>query len=622
MRSYPPPLASVNPHLRDRDHLGSRSAAAILIACAVLSVGLYVAVFVTAGRLHTAVRTGAEDLFPVSSLLLEAVAADGRTPAARHAAAAPPFLLLATALFLLYVVALAISPGRWTMRAIAAAVIAGGAFQVLALLSPWMLSTDVYSYAIYGRIFGVYHASPYVDVPAQYPGDPYLPHVFWKYAPSYYGPLWTILSGAAVRLAGEDAAVGVFALRMFAAASALGTALAVTAVAYRSSRDWALTAAVLVGWNPLTVIEGGLSGHNDLLMSFLTACGFLLLATGWPALAVGAILLAGLVKYVALAMIPLVVVFVVRTLQGWRARAGFVARAVLLSATLGWAVLAPTWIGPATLGVATLGAGSDRYTNSLAELVLGELRVLLGETREDTEVPLQFRGWWVATHRPAPLHSGRDERSELIATVEPWTELLVIGVERLGWMRVYAPDLERSAFVPSSAVGPIDRPTRFDDHAGVLARERGPSGSPATMEANRLIRLVGWGAFGAVWLAALVVGTSTLGGLARGWTAALLALFYLGSAWFWPWYVVWALVPAALSPAAAISRLVVLLSWGVLVLYVALGFGETDLWFLQTYRALAVFGAPVALFLLDGSIRWLAAWVRRSIAAAPPAATV
>ena len=62
-------------------------------------------------------------------------------------------------------------------------------------LAPFSLSGDVFSYAFYGRVFAVYGSSPYLDLPGQYPGDPFFEYVFWKYVPSFYGPLWTLISG-------------------------------------------------------------------------------------------------------------------------------------------------------------------------------------------------------------------------------------------------------------------------------------------------------------------------------------------------------------------------------------------------------------------------------------------
>jgi hypothetical protein len=115
-------------------------------------------------------------------------------------------------------------------------------------------------------------------------------------------------------------------------------------------------------------------------------------------------------------------------------------------------------------------------------------------------------------------------------------------------------------------------------------------------------------------VAALAFATNTFGGLVRGWQAICLALYYFVSSWFWPWYLLWSLAAAGLTPGAALSRLTIFLSWGVLLLYGAMGFAETDGWYLQTYRSLAAFGIPLVLILLDGFGRLAVAsgrWARR-----------
>ena len=61
---------------------------------------------------------------------------------------------------------------------------------------PLLFSRDVYSYAFYGRIAGVYHANPYIRTPLEFSGDPLWVFVGpkWVDTPAVYGPLWTMTS--------------------------------------------------------------------------------------------------------------------------------------------------------------------------------------------------------------------------------------------------------------------------------------------------------------------------------------------------------------------------------------------------------------------------------------------
>ena len=601
------------------------------LACLGLaSLVLYGLLFSIVGGLHSGVPSHVAAAVPGVDLLIERrfpllARPNDELELARHATAAPLLAVITTALFSAYLAAVCLAGRSWS--ACGRNVVLGFAvlFQTFALVAPDMLSTDLYAYIFYGRMFGVYHGSPYLEVPAQYPGDPFYEHVYWKFAPSFYGPLWTLISGPLARAAGEDVAVAVLMFKALAVASALATCALVAGILERVDSRSALAGTLLLAWNPLFVVESGLSGHNDIVMALLVVAGLGLIVARRPALAVGAIMLGGLVKFIALGLLPLVGLFALHNLPNRRHRVQLLVRAGSLVALLALAVLWPVWAGPETFAAGTLGAAGDRYANGLPELGLGELRVWLGESREDTEVPLNFRGWWVATHQAAEMRARRDEGSDGLEAVPQWTELLVVSPERSGWLRVYDPRTRLTGFVPSAALGPAERPVDLNDDQDIRARERGPEGSPALQTANEILRALGWVAVGLIWLGALALGTRSIQSLARSWVAVCLALFYLASAWFWPWYLIWGLVAAALAPHGALSRWMVLLSWGALLLYATLGFSESNLWYVQTYRSLAVFGLPLLVFVLDALLRAAlvgAARLRRRIAARAPAGSV
>lgn len=527
-----------------------------------------------------------------------------------HAAAAVDFLVGVSALFLVYLLAVWLARGRATVAGVAVVLGLGALFQAVAALAPWSLSGDVYSYAIYGRMFAVYGGSPYLEVPAQYPGDPFYDHVYWKFVPSFYGPLWTLVSGALALLAGHDVGLAVLLFRLLAGASAVAAAVVALLVLRRTDPERSLVGAALVAWCPFVVIECGLSAHNDALMVLLIVVGLTLAWARRPALAVGAVVLAGLVKLTALALLPLLGLYLLRTAPSWRARLGVVARSALVSVPLVVAVVAPVWAGPATLAVGTLGSGADRYVNSLAEVALGELRVRLGASRDDLEVPLQFSGWWVGSHTETLLYVTRTGDDSLLVLPQ-WSELLVVGPERAERLRVFDPTSRLVGYVDVAALGPIDPPEALLDDPEVQARMQGPRGSWDLNEANHLIRLAGWGAFVLALAAGAALGTATLAGVALAWAWLCLVLAFVTLAWFWPWYVLWGLLPAALVPRSRGARLTVWLSWGVLLAYVGLGFADTRFWFLQNYRALAMFGLPLVLFGADEAVRGLAWGARR-----------
>jgi hypothetical protein len=159
--------------------------------------------------------------------------------------------------------------GRVSVRgAVALAV----AFQVAMLLVPVLLSRDVYSYAMYGRIAGVYHANPYVATPIDFRHDALFPVVgpVWRREPSVYGPAFTMLSAVLARVVSSPAGLA-WAFKLLAAGAGVGTVFLIARVAGRLAPGRAAFAVGLFGWNPVVVAYGAGGGHNDLIVALFVA---------------------------------------------------------------------------------------------------------------------------------------------------------------------------------------------------------------------------------------------------------------------------------------------------------------------------------------------------------------
>jgi Glycosyltransferase family 87 len=153
--------------------------------------------------------------------------------------------------------------------------IAIGALHTIALLAPPLFSSDVFSYAAYGRMGAVYATNPYLHGPSAIPlqGLHSLIGAQWLATPSAYGPLFTALSYLLVPF---DIAVNVAAYKLVAAASSLVLILLVWRAANLRGLS-PVRAAVLVGLNPVIVLFGVGGGHNDLMMLALLAAGLYVL---------------------------------------------------------------------------------------------------------------------------------------------------------------------------------------------------------------------------------------------------------------------------------------------------------------------------------------------------------
>src|SRR5262245_14144197 len=99
-----------------------------------------------------------------------------------HDAASGRFLGIIALLFLTYGAGIYFAWRGSTRRAEGIALSCGALFLVIPLLSPFLLSSDVFAYALYGRMYGL-HADPYGETCALDPADPYFVS-YGRYSPS------------------------------------------------------------------------------------------------------------------------------------------------------------------------------------------------------------------------------------------------------------------------------------------------------------------------------------------------------------------------------------------------------------------------------------------------------
>jgi alpha-1,6-mannosyltransferase len=157
-----------------------------------------------------------------------------------------------------------------------ALLLAIAALNMLVLLTPPILSTDVFSYVAYSRLGVLYHINPYLHGPDAIASDPLYPFVGarWITTPTVYGPLFT---GLGYLLAPFDLAANVLAYKVVAAVSSLLVIVIVWKAAGLRGLNQ-VKAITLVGLNPVTILYGVGGGHNDLLMlALLMGAVYLLL---------------------------------------------------------------------------------------------------------------------------------------------------------------------------------------------------------------------------------------------------------------------------------------------------------------------------------------------------------
>jgi alpha-1,6-mannosyltransferase len=256
--------------------------------------------------------------------------------------------------------------GRVGTGPVAALVIGAHA---LLLGVPLLFSRDVYSYAFYGRIAGVYGGNPYVDIPLDHPSDALWKFVgpMWVNTPAVYGPAWSSLSSWLSTFLRARPQTHVEAYRMIALIASLATCAIIVWTVRRLWPERTAFALVAFGANPVVIFHAVASGHNDLLVALTIAGAFALVVSHRAMPAIALLTVGALIK--ATAGIPLILLLVWciarrRPEDRWRVAISHVGLALVITAlfsapyaqlqdpTLGILALAghQGWLAPAAVG--------------------------------------------------------------------------------------------------------------------------------------------------------------------------------------------------------------------------------------------------------------------------------
>jgi hypothetical protein len=363
------------------------------------------------------------------------------------------WLLRAAFLFvwLAWAVAVAMAVRGAVARLQTVRLLVGGVALVLAVFAPVVLSGDVFGYVAYGRLAAVHGLNPYEHgrTALDQLGDPAAAFLVWP-TPLPYGPAWTLIAMAISRVGGLFGLHGeVVGHRALAAAALVVTAVAGARLAERREPGRGTVAFLAIGLNPLFVLEGPATGHNDFAMLAALVIGAAAAAGGrWrrAALAVG---VAIAVKPVAVFAAPLFAI------ERWRradasARWRAAALSVLLMA-LPTSILSIAFGGPLVLirAVAARAEANRSGFWGIAAVAIF-LVVLVRAVRSMERLPAQFpaawlnawmpvaaalvvlghRSWfpWYASWVFVPALTGWDKRHGMYIAVVSMTTLFLVWV--------------------------------------------------------------------------------------------------------------------------------------------------------------------------------------------------
>lgn len=136
---------------------------------------------------------------------------------------------------------------------------------IITLFAYPFLSRDLFNYMFDAKILTYYQQNPYLHKALDFPNDHWLRFMHWTHRSYPYGPVWLGIS-----IIPSFFAIGKFILNfiffklMFAFFYLLGVY-----VLNKMNKTWALFFAT----NPLIIVEGLISSHNDLVALSLTIFG-------------------------------------------------------------------------------------------------------------------------------------------------------------------------------------------------------------------------------------------------------------------------------------------------------------------------------------------------------------
>lgn len=238
---------------------------------------------------------------------------------------------------------------------------------------PAMLSHDILVYAGYSRLLAIHHANPYFVPLIAFPHDPYASLNYWGHFVAAYGPVWLGVCWLVGLVVGPQVAAYVLAYRLFAlAVHLLNTWLVGRTLRALGTSQRAITLGVLLyALNPLVLLESAFGGHNDVFMLTFILLGIYFIARAQQGgkltsprgylPPVAALTLSALVKFTALPVIALFLVFLAwNALRGnaatpaearargtlqWERAFRTVIIAGAAAAALALAFYGPFWIG-------------------------------------------------------------------------------------------------------------------------------------------------------------------------------------------------------------------------------------------------------------------------------------
>lgn len=177
-----------------------------------------------------------------------------------------------------------------------------GSIALVFLFSFPAFSYDIFNYITTAKLTFFHHENPYLVMPVEIAGEPYLTFTRAANKVALYGPVWILLTAIPHYLGGGGIWQTILAFKLCNALCYLVTAYLI----YKMTKS--VQNVLFFALNPLVIIEVLISAHNDITMVAFVLLGILLWYTkgiGNKVLGAVSLLASVLVKGASIVLLPL-----------------------------------------------------------------------------------------------------------------------------------------------------------------------------------------------------------------------------------------------------------------------------------------------------------------------------
>lgn len=168
---------------------------------------------------------------------------------------------------------------------------------------PAILSYDIFNYIFTAKILYLYHENPFIIMPVEFLGDPYLGFTHAANKVALYGPSWIGITSLPHLLGFNNFILTLFNFKLLVILFYFG----IIYLVYKFTKN--IGSVAYFALSPLVLIETFVSGHNDVSMMFFALLSIYLLKKEKIILAIMFLIFSILIKYATIFLVPVFIYY-------------------------------------------------------------------------------------------------------------------------------------------------------------------------------------------------------------------------------------------------------------------------------------------------------------------------